>query len=68
MARESQLPNPEAFLRLRHRIVGARLRQLRQEKELELRDIDPAVTAWLDEGYRLGLGAREIDLVEIVRG
>lgn len=32
-AREAQLPNPELFLPLRHRIVGARLRQLRQEKD-----------------------------------
>lgn len=32
-AKESQLPNPELFLPLRHRIVGARLRQLRGEKD-----------------------------------
>jgi len=30
---ESQLPNPELFLPLRHRIVGTRLRQLRLEKD-----------------------------------
>jgi transcriptional regulator with XRE-family HTH domain len=30
----SQLPNPELFLPLRHRIVGARLRQLRQENDM----------------------------------
>jgi len=33
-AKESELPNPDLFLPLRHRIVGARLRQLRQEKGL----------------------------------
>jgi len=32
-AKESQLPNPELFLPLRHRIVGARLRQLRLGKD-----------------------------------
>ena len=32
-AKEDQLPNPESFLPLRHRIVGERLRQLRQEKD-----------------------------------
>jgi len=32
-AKEAQLPNPESFLPLRHRIVGERLRQLRQEKD-----------------------------------
>jgi transcriptional regulator with XRE-family HTH domain len=30
----SQLPNPELFLPLRHRIVGARLRQARQERDM----------------------------------
>jgi transcriptional regulator with XRE-family HTH domain len=30
----SQLPNPELFLPLRHRIVGARLRQIRNEQDL----------------------------------
>lgn len=32
-AKESQLPNPELFLPLRHRVVGARLRQLRNDKD-----------------------------------
>jgi transcriptional regulator with XRE-family HTH domain len=32
-AKESQLPDPGLFLPLRHRIVGARLRQLRQERD-----------------------------------
>lgn len=35
----AQLPNPELFLPLRHRIVGARLRQLRQEKDLTQSDV-----------------------------
>ncbi len=37
--KESQLPNPEIFLPLRHRIVGARLRQLRQETERTQADV-----------------------------
>jgi len=68
---------PDTFAR---RLLGAQdplaldlyalqlVNQLRQEKEIVLGDIDPAVTAWLEEGHRLGLGAREIELVEIVRG
>ncbi len=37
--KESQLPNPELFLPLRHRVVGARLRQLRQQKDLTQADV-----------------------------
>lgn len=37
--REAQLPNPELFLPLRHRIVGARLRQLRHEKDYTQADV-----------------------------
>ncbi len=36
---KSQLPNPEIFLSLRHRIVGARLKQLRTSLERTQRDI-----------------------------
>jgi transcriptional regulator with XRE-family HTH domain len=35
----SQLPNPELFLPLRHRLVGARLRQIRQEKNMTQADL-----------------------------
>jgi len=42
--------------------------RLRQEKELGLGDINPAVTAWIDGGHALGLGAREVDLQEIDLG
>jgi len=38
-AKESELPNPDLFLPLRHRIVGARLRQLRQEKGATQADV-----------------------------
>ncbi|MBN1250169.1 MAG: helix-turn-helix transcriptional regulator [Anaerolineae bacterium] len=37
--REARLPNPELFLPLRHRIVGARLRQLRLEKDYTQSDV-----------------------------
>lgn len=36
---EARLPNPELFLPLRHRIVGARLRQLRQDKDFTQSDV-----------------------------
>ncbi len=36
---EAHLPNPEHFLPLRHRIVGARLRQLRQQTERTQADV-----------------------------
>ncbi len=36
---EAKLPNPDLFLPLRHRIVGARLRQLRHEKEYTQADV-----------------------------
>lgn len=38
-SQESRLPNPDLFLPLRHRIVGARLRQLRQEKDYTQADV-----------------------------
>jgi transcriptional regulator with XRE-family HTH domain len=38
-ATETRLPNPEHFLPLRHRIVGARLRQLRQQTERTQADV-----------------------------
>jgi transcriptional regulator with XRE-family HTH domain len=38
-AKEARLPNPELFLPLRHRIVGAHLRQLRQEKDYTQADV-----------------------------
>ncbi len=38
-AEEVRLPNPELFLPLRHRIVGARLRKLRQEKSQTQADV-----------------------------
>lgn len=37
--KEAKLPNPDLFLPLRHRIVGARLRQLRHEKEYTQADV-----------------------------
>jgi transcriptional regulator with XRE-family HTH domain len=36
---EPQLPSPEQFLPLRHRVVGARLRQLRKETERTQADV-----------------------------
>jgi transcriptional regulator with XRE-family HTH domain len=38
-AKDAQLPNPELFLPLRHRIVGARLRQLRLDRDATQADV-----------------------------
>ncbi len=39
MTQDAQLPDPEIFLPLRHRIVGARFRQVRQEARRTQQDI-----------------------------
>lgn len=38
-AKETTLPNPDLFLQLRHRVVGARLRQARQESGRTQQDL-----------------------------
>lgn len=57
-AKETSLPSPELFLPLRHRIVGARLRQARQEAGRTQQDLaellgcSPSVVADYEYGRR----------------
>jgi transcriptional regulator with XRE-family HTH domain len=65
------LPNPDLFLPLRHRVVGARLRQLRQDEDYTQADIAEMVgcSASTISDYEYGQrGIALADLELICRG
>lgn len=67
----SQLPNPDLFLPLRHRIVGARLRQIRLEKGMTQADVAAILgcSASTISDYEYGNRAIPVaDLEVLVRG
>ncbi len=70
-SRESRLPNPELFLPLRHRIVGARLRKLRQDKDWTQADVAKLLGCSVSSVSDYEYGRRPIpvaDLEVICRG
>jgi len=44
----------------------ALVNQLRRDKNLDLAAVDPTTTEWLQNGYDLGLGSLDADLVELI--
>lgn len=67
-SKESRLPNPELFLPLRHRIVGTRLRQLRNEKKKTQAEVaamlDCSTSTISDYEYgRRGIPVADLELI-----
>jgi transcriptional regulator with XRE-family HTH domain len=72
-SKTSQLPNPDLFLPLRHRIVGARLRQLRGEKGYTQADVADilgcSASTISDYEYgRRGIAVADLELISRALG
>ncbi len=65
VSRDTRLPNAEIFLPLRHRIVGARLRQVRQEARRTQQDLADILECSGDQIADYEYGRRPVPFAEL---